>query len=368
MLYVLVLMIGLAGCVTPTVNGASKQVSSHQKKHKKADNKQAQTPEEKPNGPQFTVEEPWVLEGEIEFTSLSGQAVRLSASWFEPVRPVSSKTTVVFVPNPGAHSKDGLEESDGIQPYTAPVAVQTAWATALSQRGLYALTYDGRACLHSEDNRCYNNPLDDIDAKGPVAFAADVDAACAYAYRKGAEQVVLWSAPKSVGITLSSACAKKAALVVLQSPVLNSIDKTLPAALKSAARGLPPSKTKLQIMNKANSLSATFESIRMGSFADGSKVMGRSLAFWKAYIALGKNTKAMLERRHKPVLIFTGYTDALMNTERQNEIKAIKSNHRQWVGIEGVDQNLLKQEEVSLQAANQVVGSVLEALQRSHIN
>ncbi len=320
-LLVTVVVSFLAGCSTPQNHGAiSKQLTKPAK--------------ELPPEPKFE---------DVSFeVKLPGpNNATLGARWWFPVVKHRPGTTVIFVPSLGNNSRLGIENG---------IAATELWAKDLARRGFNVLAYDARACSVTHDAMCNSNSNDDVDSLGPVAYAKDVDAACQFAQDKKNQRIVLWVAAKSVPGVLASSCAKSAAAIVLQAPVPDSIDRILPEGLRAAGD-----------YNKANSLRATFDSIKANRFAKDAKIMGRSLTFWRAWIETSKRSKSMIASTHVPTLVLLGGEDTLYSPAAKTQIRALgKGKHHSFVGIEGADHNLLIQQQLS----QSTVGQVVKALER----
>jgi len=243
---------------------------------------------------------------------LGGAPVRLNATVVRPTHDGDVVKGPVFVIIPGASdvSRRGLRRGDGVSTYREPVAVTTAWQDAIGHAGAHSLAYDKRTCGPNDDGECQKNPQGDLDERGPVALAADVDAACAVAAAlPGTDgRVVLLAHGQGAQVALASDCAKNAAAVVLLSPVPRGIDAVLVEALLTRAKAkaqeakkAPPETKQAQedeaaaLRNLGASRQASFDSMRSGKFAKDARVDGATIAFWLSWIELTDKTKAMLE-------------------------------------------------------------------------
>ena len=220
----------------------------------------------------------------VEFELKEGP-VRLHATATGPTLDdeVIEGPAFLLVPGAGDVSRRGLRRGDGINAYAAPVAVTSAWQDLLGAAGASSLAWDKRTCGPNDDADCAKNPQDDLDERGPVALAADIDAACAMAPTlPGFDgRIVLMAHGQGAQVALSSACARQAAAIVLINPIPREIDAVLVDALldrHAAKRGeakaakTPEEKARLTeeavaLRNLAATRQAGFASMRSGKFS-----------------------------------------------------------------------------------------------------
>lgn len=214
-------------------------------------------------------------------------------------RAHAQHTTVVIVPGSGAQ----------------PAAL---WKTPLEEAGYDVATYEKR-----------------VGSNGPLMLAKDLDQACDNAKRHfGYHQgLLLWTAEQGTQVVLNAKCLKEARALVIISPIPDSLDRVWVSALREAG-----------LRNRAESLSATFDSIRKGFFEPNAKIMGASLSFWKEWMMLAQKTPAQLEALTLPTLFVVGEKDVLMGRFGRHVLERIvgKNKNRKVLIIKDADRNLLQ--------------------------
>ena len=268
---------------------------------------------------------------------------------------------VVIVPGAGDVSRDGKRKGDGVVTYAAPVDVARGWADAFAARGAVALTWDKRTCGANDDPLCTTNPQADVDAQGPVALARDVDEACALV-RADADfdgRLVLVAHGQAAQVALASSCAKKAAAIVLLSPVPRAVDDVIVDALGERQRAAeataraattPDDKTRAQaeaarLKNLAGSRAAAFASMRAGKFADSARVDGATIAFWMGWRKLTDETASLIEPVKDRVVVVVGGADRQLSAADRGAAAGLPA--KKAIVVDDADHHLLVGEQLS---------------------
>jgi len=259
---------------------------------------------------------------------VKGAPVRLqaTATWPTLDDEVIEGPAFLIVPGAGDVSRRGLRRGDGVNAYAAPVAVTSAWQDLLGASGASTLAWDKRTCGPNDDAECTKNPQDDLDERGPVALAADVDAACALAPTlPGFDgRIVLMAHGQGAQVALASTCAQKAAAIVLINPIPREIDAVLVDALlarhaqkqdEAKAAKAPEDKARLTeeavaLRNLAATRQAGFASMRSGKFSREARVDGATIAFWLGWMELTGKTRDLLGPVKDKTLVVIGAKDA----------------------------------------------------------
>lgn len=277
---------------------------------------------------------------------------------------------VVIVPGGSDISKEGTRKGDGVTVYDAPVDVGTAWSRALGLRGATVLSYDKRTCGPNDVASCNKNPQDDVDEAGPVALAADVDAACAVARAQPGfdGRLILWAHGQAVQVALSSQCAADAAAIVALSPIPRGVDEVIvdafldrQKATLDKAKGLSGADKEAMIeqanalKNVAGTKAAEFAAMKGGKFAKDSRVTGATVAFWLGWIALTQKSPALFEAQEKKLIVVVGSGD-LQLSKADRELAA-KLPAAKVLAVEG-DHHLLQGGELD----DDVVKALADAL------
>jgi len=263
----------------------------------------------------------------VEF-ALNGGLVRLhaTATWPTLDEEVIEGPVFLLVPGAGDVSRRGLRRGDGINTYATPVAVTSAWQDLLGAAGASSLAWDKRTCGPNDDADCAKNPQDDLDERGPVALAADIDAACAMAPTlPGFDgRIVLMAHGQGAQVALSSACARQAAAIVLINPIPREIDAVLVDALldrhatkrgEAKAARTPEEKARLTeeavaLRNLAATRQAGFASMRSGKFSPEARVDGATIAFWLGWMDITGRTRDLVDPVKEKTLVVIGAKDA----------------------------------------------------------
>jgi hypothetical protein len=294
----------------------------------------------------------------ITFTA-GGADVALNATASIPTLDgeVIDGPVVVIVPGAGDVSRRGLRAGDGVSSYESAVAVTVAWQEALATAGAISLAYDKRTCGPNDDAECQRNGQQDLDERGPVALAADVDAACAVARTlPGFDgRLVLMAHGQGTQIALSSTCATDAAAIVLLSPVPREIDAVLVDAVlarhaqkaaeakrKSGAERAALEDEAVALRNLAATRQAGFASMRSGKFSREARVDGATIAFWLGWMELTGKTRALMTPFKEKTLLVFGNGDlqlspgdkALVQGLPARNIVAVDADHH--LLVEGV--------------------------------
>lgn len=261
---------------------------------------------------------------------------------------------VVVVPGGGDVAKDGTRKGDGVVVYAAPVDTGVVWSESLARRGAVVLTYDKRTCGPNDTAGCHKNPQKDLDDKGPVALARDVDAACALLKSQPGfdGRLILWAHGQAAQVALSSSCADEAAAIVLLSPVPRAIDAVLVDALadrqkqaseksKSASgdeKGALSAESG-RLRDLVGTTTAEFAAMKGGKFAKDALVRGATIAFWLGWIDLTTKTPELLERHKDKVVVVVGRGDTQLSGKDRDAAQKLPAKQ---VVVVDADHHLLK--------------------------
>jgi hypothetical protein len=260
---------------------------------------------------------------------------------------------VVIVPGGGDVSRNGRRNGDGVVAYGAPVDVSRAWAEAFASRGAVVVSYDKRTCGANDDPLCTTNPQGDVDARGPVALAVDVDAACALLRRDPAfdGRLVLLAHGQAAQVALSSTCAQSAQAIVLLSPIPRAVDAVLVDALLERQQAAATEATRsvtakaaataeaARLKNLAASRAASFASMKSGKFSPDARVDGATIAFWLGWMKLTAETPTLLAPVGERVVTVVGGADRQLSSADRVAAAALPARHR--VVVEDADHHLL---------------------------
>lgn len=312
--------------------------------------------------------------------AVNGEPVRLNATatWPTLDGDVIEGPAFLLVPGAGDVSRRGLRRGDGVTAYGSPVAVTSAWQELLGASGASSLAWDKRTCGPNDDADCAKNPQADLDERGPVALAADVDAACAVARTlPGFDgRLVLLAHGQGAQVALSSACAREAAAVVLINPVPREIDAVLVDALltrhtqkqaEAKAAKTPEEKTRLTdeavaLRNLAATRQAGFASMRSGKFSREARVDGATIAFWLGWMELTGKTRDLMTPLKDKTLVVIGNADAQLGEGDRALARGLPA-HRTLVL--DADHHLLNDGALQPAVGLQVIDAVVAVLQPS---
>lgn len=315
----------------------------------------------------------------LEVPLEDGQVAQVGADLVRPTHRGGPLPAVVFVPGAGRVSRRGTQRGDGARTYDEPIDVTAAWVRAAALQGFLALTFDKRTCGPSDDPLCRKNPSTDLDEKGPLALAQDIDAACARVEEEPGfdGRIVLFAHGQGVGPALASFCAKRAAALVLIAPIPARIDEVMVEALrhreqrlrKAAGRraGTPAAEACLiranQLRNAAASLEHTFRAMEEGAFDASARVQGVPLSFWKGWVELTRRTRSLLEEIGAPRVVVLGGDDLQFAPKHRRQIRAFGELPGVFfLPIEGADHHLLHDGKLRAATEDAVLGALEQAL------
>ena len=283
---------------------------------------------------------------------------------------------VLIVPGAGHVSRRGTQRSNGMKAYNIPIPVVERWMALLSERGLPSMSYDKRTCRERHDKKCHKNTFDDVYGKGPAALAADVDAACkalSQEFNISPNQILLWTHGQGAQIVLSSECSKEAAGLVLLSPIPDRIDQVLIRSMEHRAKIINEKayrqvdETKKQelilrantMINKGESLKATFDSMDTGQFDPSANLLGVPLTFWKGWRDMTARTHTLIGLNERPLLIVMGEKDENYAPEDRVRLRQYMGSKRiHWLEIENADHHLVFDGNIKAKTADIVVQKI----------
>ena len=289
----------------------------------------------------------------------------LGAQLYIPEKMIYPEIVFIMVPGSGFVSHKGKTLGDGFKSYKDPVEVTGLWSTALASRGFAVFAYDKRTCSSLHDDICRTNPVDDLNIEGPAALAKDIDAACEMVdnmWQTSRSKIVLFTYDQGGQVVLSSKCSKKASAIVIVSPILHGVDSLWAKIIKDASEDLPEEDSQARLLlNRSESLSATFESIKEGKFPEKAKVMGATVEFWKKWITLTEKTDDLIKKLDKPIVFVTGNQDLLVQKPIESIINAKKEDYslRVFLLLSNTDHNMLTGGQLSKSTINTVVGNIV---------
>lgn len=316
---------------------------------------------------------------ELSFALDAGQRVRLGAQANIPDDDEQKRPALLFVPAKRRASRAGIEPGDGIHRYPHPVATTRQWATAFAEAGFLTLAFDHRGCTPTDDAECRTNPTDDVDQAGPQALARDVDAACAWLAGHPAfdGRVVLFAHGQAVGPALTSACAQRAAGLVLAAPIPRRVDAVMVSSIRareqdlrrprqndeSVAQWQQRAAEAARLKNEAASLEATFASLARGAFAEGARIWGATLPFWQGWIALTDATATRLKALQAPRVLVVGASDQQFAPADHRRIRQLADAPGvRFLSVDGADHHLLTEAKLSPTTRQQVLEAVKRML------
>jgi pimeloyl-ACP methyl ester carboxylesterase len=288
---------------------------------------------------------------EIALDSGLPLTVRAEWTWDEEGGPAP---VVLLPPGGGNVSRRGTRASDGARPYDKPVDVTRGLAEVLAAHGFAALAWDKRTCGPRDTPLCARYNTDDLDAEGPRALVKDLDAACTLALNdeRSDGRVIIWAHGQATQVALVSACAKKAEAMVLVAPVPRRVDKVMVASLWARAQAARNAANKagteeaqeraLELKNRTGSFDAMFKAIEQGQFPEDARVLGATLSFWKAWIALTDEVPGEAPTPAQPWIVVLGSKDSQYGPTDRERIQALgRVPKAQLIEVPGVDHHLL---------------------------
>lgn len=280
----------------------------------------------------------------------------LKADVFRPHKKTMPKTVVIMVPGSGNISRRGEVSSDGVDSYASPIDVNTLWAKALADRGLFVLSYDKRTCTTKINSICNTNDQQDIEQAGIISLARDLDQVYHFALTNldahhNEVRVVLMSTTQGAETIALSNNLRSISGVVLLSPVIGDLDTMWVSGLAKAAERSKSDSQRYQLHNRKESMAGFFASLKKGDFPETANVKGATVKFWLSWIEASKNALSYYKQSNKPVFMLFSEQDVfshhLVSIKPQG---AIKVKH-----YAGVDRNFVSPHGVSEQATEDVV-------------
>lgn len=297
---------------------------------------------------------------EIALPSGLPLTVRAEWTWDEEAGPAP---VVLLPPGGGNVSRRGTRTSDGARPYDKPVDVTRGLAEVLAAHGFSALAWDKRTCGPRNTPLCGRYNTDDLDQEGPRALVKDLDAACQLATgdERSDGRVIIWAHGQSTQVALVSECAQKAEAMVLVAPVPRRVDKVMVASLWARAQAARDVANKLgteeaqeralELKNRTGSFDAMFKAIENDQFLGGgagegspedARVLGATLSFWKAWIALTDEVPGDAPSPAQPWIVVLGDKDTQYGPTDRKRIQALgDASGAQLIAVPGVDHHLL---------------------------
>lgn len=300
------------------------------------------------------------LEASIPLTFSSGASGEVNADIFRPIKRSEPKTLVIMVPGSGNVSRRGEVVGDGIENFKTTLEMNLSWAKALSDKGLFVLSYDKRTCTGRTNSLCRTNDQSDIDKDGILALARDLDQIYLFAKekldaREENSRIVLMSTSQGAQVISLSQCAKNVSGVVLLSPVIGDLETMWIAGLARASEMAERGGERNQLINRKESMTGFFTSLKRGDFPENAHVRGATITFWKSWIDATKNTTPRLKANGRPSLVLFSAKDPLtpkvitenLRKESQHstalKVKTLSDNDRNFVSAEGVPDGALRE-------------------------
>lgn len=249
----------------------------------------------------------------------------LNADIYYPHDESSTKTLVIIVPGSGNVSRHGEVSGDGIKSYKQTLSMSHEWAKVLADRGYYVLTYDKRTCNHKINQLCLNNDQRDIDLEGIKALAVDLDQVYAFALDRlridtHHDRVLLMSTTQGAQVLTLSSCAKDAHGILLFSPIIGDLESMWVNGLGRASERARTVYEKNDLLNKKESMSAFFKTLKSGNFAESANIRGATFKFWQSWIESANQTLISLKKNNRPTLLLVSKQDSFISPSLMEEL------------------------------------------------
>lgn len=270
-----------------------------------------------------------MVETFIPITNEQGQG-QLKAEVYRPYKKVEPKTVIIMVPGSGNVSRRGELIGDGVDSYPAPIETNTLWAKNFADRGIFVLTYDKRTCSSKVNPLCETNDQKDIDQTGIAALAKDLDQVYLFAQKNldaDNVRILLMSTTQGAQTIALADCLNKVSGVILLSPVIGDLDAMWTNGLNKASMRAKSEWDKNQLLNRKESMSSFFASMKKGDFPETANVKGATAKFWMTWIEASSRTLDVLERAGRPTLLMFSNKDVFAPDSARFHEK-IKKNSR----------------------------------------
>ena len=288
-----------------------------------------------------------------------------------------NRPVVLFVPGAGNPTFLGRQKSNGA--HTCKTIKHHAnVGSRLARAGFSSFAYNKRTCRAGQDHLCRNNAVNDVFAKGPVALAQDVDAACNMLQSElgiPTEKIILWTHGQGGQVVLASECGKRARLTMITSPLTDRVDLMLvrtlhhrAALLSNEAENAPEIMKKalkaksVNLSNRAESFKATFLSIESDRFIETASFLGVPLTFWYGWRKSTEDIDMQLAKQRGRVILFQGQNDTNYSDEDvRNLLRFGKIKDVQLVKVPGADHYLIEKNRIAVGTSSLVVESIISA-------
>lgn len=282
----------------------------------------------------------------------------LNADIYRPLKKSEPKTLVIMVPGSGNVSRKGEVHGDGVITYEEPLLMNHQWAEALTERGLFVLTYDKRTCTKKVNTLCRTNSQRDVDTDGIIALARDLDEVMQFVQSKldarGNVRIVLMSTTQGAQtIALSKSLASVHGIVLL-SPIVTDLESMWIKGLAHAATNAP--QQKMRLMNQKESMISFFKSLKAGHFPEQSVIRGASVKFWRTWIDATNQTIEALRRSERSSLLLFSEDDSFSSAD------VLLSAKKQINGAKKISTKTLKQVDRNFVSKNGVAKDALQTV------
>jgi hypothetical protein len=284
----------------------------------------------------------------------------LAADIFRPTKKILPKTLVIIVPAAGNVSRHGEISGDGIRSYPKTLDASMLWAKALSDNGIFVLSYDKRTCNKAINPICNNNDQQDIDQYGIISLAKDLDQVYEFSSSRFSSlgskvKIVLLSFTQGTQVITLADCAKKISGMVLFSPIIEDLQDMWVQGLGHAAEKLENKAMKNKLLNRKESIRAFFDSLSKGDFPKTANIRGASVNFWLSWIEASKNTLERLMAYKRPGLLLFSEQDSFRPKKINNNDNLSRLTFRSFAGV---DRNFVVEDGVPKAVLQQVLSFI----------
>lgn len=253
------------------------------------------------------------IDTKVYIETQEGKSGKLLATVYRPEKKIDPKKVVIIVPGSGSVSRDGELSSDGITTYEEPLKMSMLWGEALSNAGIFALAYDKRTC---QNDPCEKNDQSDIDTLGIKALANDLDQVCQFVDKNVGEgapyQLILLGSGQATQVITASTCVNNASGVVLLTPIIADLEKTLIEGFLEAGNREASRIRQNNLKNQGESYRDFFANLRKGAFKEDGFIRGASVVFWRSWLSESEKSVTMLNASKKATLILYQQNDPFM--------------------------------------------------------
>lgn len=234
--------------------------------------------------------------------------------------------------------------------------MSTLWGEALSNAGIFALAYDKRTC---QSERCEKNDQSDIDTLGIKALANDLDQVCQFVEKNvGADapyQLILMGSGQATQVITASSCLKSASGVVLLTPIVADLEKTLVEGFLEAGNRETSRIKQNNLKNQGESYRDFFANLKKGAFKEDGFIRGASVIFWRSWFLESEKSMAELNASKKPTLILYQQNDPFMAAVILDPVRTRLSKSITLKPLALSDRSLIENSALSKKAITEII-------------